>query len=197
MNKRVLVYIVSGALVIGGVVGLGMTRSTIAKAAAADQTAAAADAAGTGAATTGDQSPTYTSSIQVPNAQDTQDKAGNQAGDVAENSQANESAGEATEAAGLQALAKITPDQAKAAALQAVPGTASKVELDNENGNLVYSVEVKTANGDVDVKVDAGNGTILAQDSQHEDGDKGDQGQDNEKASGAPDTDNVQEQSEN
>ncbi len=63
------------------------------------------------------------------------------------------------EPAELSSLAKITADSAKAAALQANPGTTiTKVELDNENGCLVYSVEL--SNG-LDVKVDAGNGAIL------------------------------------
>jgi hypothetical protein len=63
------------------------------------------------------------------------------------------------EPADLSSLAKITADSAKAVALQANPGTtATKVELDNENGCLVYSV--KLSNGS-DVKVDAGNGAIL------------------------------------
>ena len=55
--------------------------------------------------------------------------------------------------------ATITVTQAEAAALAANPGTTVvKVELDNENGALVYSVEL--SNG-LDVKVDAGNGEIL------------------------------------
>jgi len=74
-----------------------------------------------------------------------------------------EGASEADEAAALAGLATITPEQAKAAALEAHPGTtALKVELDNENGALVYSVELD--NG-MDVKVDAGNGAVLYVDS--------------------------------
>lgn len=66
---------------------------------------------------------------------------------------------EADEAAALQAKATITSAQAEAAALAANPGTTVvKTELDNENGVLVYSVEL--SNG-MDVKVDAGNGKIL------------------------------------
>jgi len=66
---------------------------------------------------------------------------------------------EADEAAALQAKANITSAQAEAAALAANPGTTVvKIELDNENGVLVYSVEL--SNG-MDVKVDAGNGKIL------------------------------------
>ena len=66
--------------------------------------------------------------------------------------------------AALATAAKITPDQAKAAALAAVPGTAGKIELENENGNVVFGVEVTTATGSrIDVKVDAGNAKVLAQ----------------------------------
>lgn len=72
---------------------------------------------------------------------------------------------EAADAA-LAGLAKISPDQAKASALAAVPGTAGQVELENEDGNVVFGVEVTTANGTrMDVKVDAGNGKVLAQDA--------------------------------
>ena len=67
---------------------------------------------------------------------------------------------EAADAAALAGLAKITVEQAQAAALAANPGTTVvKAELGDENGSLVYSVEL--SNGS-DVKVDAGNGAILA-----------------------------------
>jgi uncharacterized membrane protein YkoI len=36
-----------------------------------------------------------------------------------------------------------------------------KVELENEDCNVVYGVEIKTANGESDVKVDAGDGRVL------------------------------------
>ena len=49
--------------------------------------------------------------------------------------------------------------------LAAVPGTAGTATLENENGNVVYSVIVTTSTGAVDVKVDAGNGKVLAQDA--------------------------------
>jgi hypothetical protein len=48
-----------------------------------------------------------------------------------------------------------------------VPGTAGEVELDNENGIVVWSVE-DTATDDAattDIRVDAGNGDVLAQDA--------------------------------
>lgn len=64
---------------------------------------------------------------------------------------------EADEAAALAPLATITSDQAVAAAQAQVPGQVQQVELDNENGSLVYSVEIDGK----DVKVDAGTGTVL------------------------------------
>jgi len=86
------------------------------------------------------QSPAYQSSIRVPDHQN----------------------GEGGEAARLAALARIDASRANAAALAQVPGTVLKVALDNENGNLVYNVEIKTASNEIkDVKVDAGNGAVL------------------------------------
>jgi uncharacterized membrane protein YkoI len=66
---------------------------------------------------------------------------------------------EADEAAALQAMAIVSSAEAEAVALDANPGTSVvKTELDNENGVLVYSVELSN---DLDVKVDAGNGEVL------------------------------------
>lgn len=87
-----------------------------------------------------EQSPKYTSSISVDQT-------------------ATDGLSEADEAAALASQARISSDEAKAAALAAYPGTTVvKAELDNENGALVYSIEL--SNGS-DVKVDAGNGAIL------------------------------------
>jgi uncharacterized membrane protein YkoI len=64
----------------------------------------------------------------------------------------------------LAALATISSDQAKAAALKdptVAGGTVTSVSLDNENGNLVYSVEVAKGSTSYDVKVDAGTGGVL------------------------------------
>ena len=52
----------------------------------------------------------------------------------------------------------ITVDQAQTAALAVHPGNVHAVELDEENGKLVYGVEFE---GGVDVKVDAMTGEIL------------------------------------
>ena len=91
------------------------------------------------------QDPSYVSSITAPE---------------------DENLTEEEEAAALKDLAVITPEEATAAALAAVPGTVDKVELDNENGAIVYSVEITDASGkQIDVKVDAGNGTVVHQDA--------------------------------
>ena len=57
--------------------------------------------------------------------------------------------------------AKITSEQAKATAEDHTNGTALSVQLENEDGYLVYGVLVQTSNGKLDVKVDAGNGSVL------------------------------------
>jgi uncharacterized membrane protein YkoI len=64
--------------------------------------------------------------------------------------------------ADLVNMAKISLDQALRDALQAVPGKALRAELEEENGYLVYGVEVVGVDHQItDVKVDAGNGTVL------------------------------------
>jgi uncharacterized membrane protein YkoI len=87
-----------------------------------------------------DEQSQYTGSIQVDDAQ-------------------YDGMSEADEAAALQSKATISAADAETAALAANPGaTVVKTELDNENGSVVYSVELSNGN---DVKVDAGNGQIL------------------------------------
>jgi len=97
-----------------------------------------------------EQVPTYTCSIKVPE----------------------------PEPADLSTLAKIKADQAMVAAQGAFPGAAvRKVELDNENGCLVYSVFL--SNG-LDVKVDAGNGSILHHEPAGKEGHEGREGREEE-----------------
>jgi hypothetical protein len=83
--------------------------------------------------------------------------------------------------ADFPALARITWNQAIQKALAIVHGQVLKTELEDENGFLVYGVEVVTADKViVDVKVDAGSGKFLAMnrdkadDETHEDGKKND-----------------------
>ena len=64
----------------------------------------------------------------------------------------------------LAALSKITADQAMAAAQAAYPGSrVQRVELENDNGCLVYGVSL--SNG-LEVKVDAGTGLVLQQEQE-------------------------------
>ena len=58
----------------------------------------------------------------------------------------------------MQSLAKITPQQAKQAAETIQGGKASRVKLEDENGNLVYAVTI----GQQELLVDAGNGRVLS-----------------------------------
>ncbi len=100
------------------------------------------------------QDPGYHGSIQVPQ------------------SQANQS--EQTETAALQGLAQITADQARQAALVQFPGAnVSTVTIENENGSLVYSVQLTNAQGPHDVKVDAGTGQVLHVDAGDQEGPEG------------------------
>jgi uncharacterized membrane protein YkoI len=99
----------------------------------------------------GDQNPTYRSSVTAPE---------------------QEFGSETAEAQALRSKATVSAAEARSAALAAVPGTAGQVELDNENGNVVYSVEIEKSDGStIDVKVDAGNAKVL-----HQDADDGDDG---------------------
>jgi uncharacterized membrane protein YkoI len=66
------------------------------------------------------------------------------------------------EEVGHASMAKVQMDSAIKAALKEVQGKALRAELENENGYLVYGIEiVKTDHQIVDVKVDAGDGKIL------------------------------------
>jgi hypothetical protein len=74
------------------------------------------------------------------------------------------------EQAALQQLATVTQQQAEQAALAAVSGNVQQTDLDAENGYVVYSVELRSADGTVtEVVVDAGTGQLLAQQTDVED----------------------------
>jgi uncharacterized membrane protein YkoI len=60
------------------------------------------------------------------------------------------------------AQARISLAQAVATAEQHVGGRASRAELQNENGWLVYGVEVVDTARTMDVKVDAVNGSVVS-----------------------------------
>jgi uncharacterized membrane protein YkoI len=101
--------------------------------------------------------PAYTSSITVADG-----------GDGADGTS------ETDESTQLAGLATITAEQAGQAALAAQPGTVVDVNLENENGNVVYSVIVDTGSGSVDVKIDAGNAGVLADEADDHEGERQD-----------------------
>ncbi|MEO7587447.1 MAG: PepSY domain-containing protein, partial [Arachnia sp.] len=75
-----------------------------------------------------------------------------------------EKAQDQAEAAVLAALATVTEQEATRAATDAVPGTVSNIGLDDEDGFVVWEVDITKADGTrVEVLVDAGNAGILAQ----------------------------------
>jgi len=102
---------------------------------------------GAGQEQDGSQEPSYTGSIQAPEG----------------------SGGEEAENAALSGLAVITPEEAATAAGSAVAGTVGTAALENENGFVVYQVDVTAADGSVvEVKVDAGTGAVLAQEADND-----------------------------
>ena len=101
----------------------------------------------------------------APEVQDANEKpnTGEQAG-TETNDTAESKGDETADAAALAGKAKITAQQAEAAALAANPGTAvKKTDLGDENGTIVYDVEL--SNGS-DVKVDAQSGAVIGTDAQ-------------------------------
>ena len=81
---------------------------------------------------------------------------------------------------GFVDLAKTSFDSAVKAAITAVPGKVLKAELENENGYLVYGVEVAKADRQIaDVKIDAGNGKVLKIETDQKDS-EGNEGEDSD-----------------
>lgn len=67
-----------------------------------------------------------------------------------------------TKKAELEKMAKVKPDEAKKIALAEGKGSSIvKGGIETENGCLVYSYHVKTASGQTEVFVDAGDGHVL------------------------------------
>ncbi len=80
----------------------------------------------------------------------------------------------------LAKQAKITEAESKTIALKQVPGTVTDVELEDEDGTVVYGVEVQAKDGNKqDVKVNAQTGKIVKVDNGDENG-KGKEQNDND-----------------
>ena len=136
----------------------GIIATTLAFGGAGLAMAANPDNAQPSSSAADEQDPSYTGTVQAP-----------QDATAADGTDAELS--EADEAASLQGLATVTPEEATAAALAAVPGTAGDAVLEDENGFVVYEVQVTAADGAViEVKVDAGDASVLAQEADEAEG---------------------------
>ena len=93
-------------------------------------------------------------SQQVSDTDNIQDKGGVEVADQNEN---DGEQNDAAEQASLQSKTKITAEQAKTIALSKVSGTVTSVQLDDEDGVLVYEVTIGTQ----EVRVNAVDGSIL------------------------------------
>lgn len=79
---------------------------------------------------------------------------------------------EAREDMNLGQRAGLNASDAAEAALASQPGKVTKVELDDEEGYVVYEVEIIDNNGvEHDLKVDAGNGDILKSETDNDNDD--------------------------
>lgn len=115
--------------------------------------------------------PAGASGVQAPDTPDRQERSEaaeapghEQAGDEQSSAAEREAdRAEKAESAKLASLAKVDRAQAERAALAEVPGTVTDAQLGNENGNVIWEVDVKGSDGaQHEVKIDAGNGTVLA-----------------------------------
>ncbi|MET1172208.1 PepSY domain-containing protein [Paenibacillus amylolyticus] len=67
---------------------------------------------------------------------------------------------------------KLTASQASNIALKQVTGgKVTKVELDHDDGRYVYEIELRTAQGEADVDIDANTGKVLSFDQDFDDQD--------------------------
>lgn len=72
---------------------------------------------------------------------------------------------EVTRGADLHALAKITLEEAREIALKAVPGAVVRdIELEEEDGYLVWDVDMRHEGREVELLIDAGDGSVLETD---------------------------------
>ncbi len=83
-------------------------------------------------------------------------------------------AAEAEKARSLERFSRIDRTAVEEAASGAVPGEVREVELESENGFVVYEVEIAGEDGRLhEVIVDAGNGEILGQEIEQDEASEG------------------------
>lgn len=87
----------------------------------------------------------------------------------------------------------ITEDQAKQTAAASIKdGVVKEIELEDEDGVIVYGIEIQTGNDTYDVKVDANTGAIVKSEQDNEDNDQGKI----EKESNDNDNDNIEHEND-
>lgn len=70
---------------------------------------------------------------------------------------------ESEEMAVIKKVALISPEQALSIVRKLAPSASmSQVELENEDGNVVYEIDIVNEGAERTIIVDAGNGSILA-----------------------------------
>lgn len=69
----------------------------------------------------------------------------------------------------LAKLARVSQQQAEAAALAVQPGQVVQAKLDDEEGFLVWQIDVKHGKGTTEIAVDAGNRKVLAAEAEEDD----------------------------
>ena len=75
----------------------------------------------------------------------------------------------------------VTEQESKEIALERIPGTVEEVELEDEDGHVVYEVELKSENGDEhEVIIDAQTGDILVVESDDDNDDNNDDDDDDD-----------------
>ena len=74
-------------------------------------------------------------------------------------------------------LARVSRQEAEAAALAVQPGQVVHAKLDDEDGYLVWQIDVKHDKGTTEIAVDAGNSKVLAAEAEEDDEDDEQEGQ--------------------
>jgi uncharacterized membrane protein YkoI len=121
-----------------------------------------------------DDSPSFTSSVKAPAKADEPETTAQGESEQGETEQGEteqgEQAAENAEQKALLRLATVDAGAARTAALSTARGSVTETELENEDGNVVWKVEIRNAAGlETKVYVDAGNAKVLASETEHED----------------------------
>lgn len=64
--------------------------------------------------------------------------------------------------------AKLSSEQATTLALQMQPGTLQEIELESEDGKMVFDIEIVTQDGEVELLLDANTGELLAMEREND-----------------------------